>query len=142
MKEYKHRCVGRVHDSTRWGSFHPRQCKHDGVVERDAKWYCKTHDPEEIKAKKADNIKKWNAKWDNEAAIARRRNAEYKACEGISTKALEEGVIQEMIEICKALQGLLKEHADTVTLKVLNSAVSNSDRILAKLAEKESNETS
>jgi hypothetical protein len=36
-------------------------------------------------------------------ASLKREIAEYQACKGIPTKALEEGIIQEMIELCRSL---------------------------------------
>ncbi len=52
-------CSERVSDGGRWPRYY--QCTKKAVVERDAKHYCKIHDPEYIKAKRQAQCDKWDA---------------------------------------------------------------------------------
>jgi uncharacterized Zn finger protein (UPF0148 family) len=104
MKEYKPRCEARIQARDRYESFHPPMCSRDGVVEHDGAWFCKIHDPIAIKQKAEARQAKWDAKWKIEQTTRNRQAVEYRACKGIPTKALEEGIIQEMIKVCNNLQ--------------------------------------
>ena len=104
MKEYTHRCEARIQARDRYESFHPPTCSRDGVVERDGIWFCKLHDPVAIKQKDEAKEAKWDAKWKAKQTQWNRESAEHKSCKGIPTKALEEGIIQEMITVCNNLQ--------------------------------------
>jgi hypothetical protein len=137
MKEYQHQCVEDVIPNERYGFVHKHRCMREGIVERGGKWYCKQHDPVAIEAKLKAKTAIWKAASDKRNAEYHRTNVTAKACEKIPTKALEAGVIQEMIEVCKSLDGLLFEYADSTTKKVFDSAVWQSNRILANLKEKE-----
>ncbi len=127
MREYEHQCVESVvHYEFGWPEVH--RCHRDGSVERNGKWYCKTHDPVAIDQRYADKQTIWKQKSDKEYEIFNRQNAEHKACEGIPTEALEEGVIQEMVELCKVLVD------DRNSKEVSRGSAID---ILVKLAEKE-----
>ncbi len=65
----KVKCCKQVRDEGRWPSFH--RCRHDMVVERDGKPYCKQHDPVAVKARNDVRSVKWDAKW----ALARAESA-------------------------------------------------------------------
>ena len=52
-------CSERVSDGGRWPHYY--RCTKKAVVERDAKHYCKVHDPEYIKAKRQAQGDKWDA---------------------------------------------------------------------------------
>jgi len=131
MKEYKHQCVEKVYPNDKYGSFHGYRCTRDGTVERDGKWYCKTHDPKAVEAKANAKNAIWDEKRKQNNLEITRRFAEHKACEGISTKALEEGVIQEMIELLVMLRNNDAEIAPTAIKRYATI-------VLAKLADKES----
>jgi hypothetical protein len=104
MKEYTHRCEARIQARDRHERIHPRTCSNGGVVERDDKWFCKLHDPVAIKQKdEAKNVEQEMAHKAFQEQI-HRISAENKACKDIPTKALEEGIIQEMITVCNNLQ--------------------------------------
>lgn len=63
------RCSERVYGHGHGFSGSP--CSKTPKVERDGKWYCTTHDPEAVRARRA----KLQEKWDREAAI---RSAGYR----------------------------------------------------------------
>jgi hypothetical protein len=51
-------CCARV----RINDWHSGNCGKDATVERDGKWYCRRHDPEVIKAKRAKSEAKYEAR--------------------------------------------------------------------------------
>ena len=52
MRTYLHRCREmHVSGEGKWGAFSSHRCEREGSIERDGKWYCKTHDPVAIKEK-------------------------------------------------------------------------------------------
>lgn len=56
-EDTEHRCEGEV--VLRGLNFYKtRECPNKGTIERDGKWYCKTHDPIRIKEKRAIRYKK------------------------------------------------------------------------------------
>ncbi len=63
FKSEKIRCSEKVFGSSRFDSFNPHQCMLNAVVVRDGKWYCKKHDPIEIKKKSEEKTKLWNKQW-------------------------------------------------------------------------------
>ncbi len=46
------------------GSFTGHRCGFAASVERDGKWYCKRHDPVEVKRQTDERHARWHAKWD------------------------------------------------------------------------------
>jgi len=54
------KCAESVHNEGRWPGFHA--CGNPGKVRRNGKWYCGTHDPEKVGARRAAGERKWRAK--------------------------------------------------------------------------------
>lgn len=73
-------------------------CSRKAKLERDGKSYCTQHDPERVAAKNAEKRARWKTEDAARQKTSRRRAAETYACEGISTEALEAGVVAEMLE--------------------------------------------
>ena len=59
------------------GSYHRSQCSRKGSVERDGKWYCKTHDPEAVKKRDEMREKRYEYKWEIERLERKIRHAEF-----------------------------------------------------------------
>lgn len=96
----KQMCCEMIHND--YGvSFHA--CTRTATVQRDGKWYCKQHDPESRKVKEAARQAKWDAESRKQDEIERRLAAESKACAGISTEALEAGVVKELVDAANKL---------------------------------------
>ena len=86
----------------RWGRFSP--CANRGVVERDGKPYCRTHDPEAAKARREEQDAKHQAESD---ARAERRTREYlldRLAVGVSTETL-----QALLDAGRTLAVMLRE---------------------------------
>lgn len=67
-------CCRRVFSS---GSFRGHLCTKPATVERDGKFYCRTHDPEEEAKRHAKRSKKMEEEWAAQrAAIAERKRVE------------------------------------------------------------------
>ena len=49
----EHTCIGRV-----WGGFSPYSCGKKAKHEHEGKWYCKTHHPPTVQAKKEARIER------------------------------------------------------------------------------------
>ena len=121
-------CSERVHDAdTSWPRYHP--CSRKGKVERDGKQYCTQHDPERVKARRAEQDAQWKAKYDARDKIYRRRAAEKHACEGISTKALEHGVVAELLAVLAIVAAKLHPRGYPVALSTIER-----DSIITTLA--------
>lgn len=63
------RCVGNVYDSR---SFRGSQCRKDGVLEHDGKWWCKAHHPPTVREKYERAQAAWKAKEAARIAAARK----------------------------------------------------------------------
>ena len=77
----KHTCCGA---SWAKGSYRPKTCGKTAKFERDGKWYCGTHDPVAIEAKRVKQNAEFQAKWDartaaQEAAEAKRKETQRRA---------------------------------------------------------------
>lgn len=69
----EHWCIEYIRGRNMW-SFSYR-CNKRASYERDGKWYCGTHDPVRVKAKREERDAKWNEKWKAESARNRLRDA-------------------------------------------------------------------
>lgn len=58
----KQRCCESVRDRSGW---YRCQCQRNAKVERDGKFYCKQHDPEQVKLRQENASRIWHEKWDN-----------------------------------------------------------------------------
>ena len=83
------RCVQLVYPNDRWGSFHGYQCSKIGVIQRDGKWYCKTHDPEYRKQKADVSMAKYKEELHNADMIRKRTQLFDQIFSGISTEQIE-----------------------------------------------------
>ena len=102
MKSYVNdprRCVGEV-----WGdgnSPRPSRCTRIGSLEHEGKWYCRQHHPPAVDARREQSLERLHRQShiENEArdVAARRRQAEERYCEGISTEDLEAGRLKHGI---------------------------------------------
>lgn len=66
----EHMCVGVI-----WDGKYRSTCRKNTKVERDGKWYCLTHDPERVKARRAEQDRKWTEKRDAQNAARKEREA-------------------------------------------------------------------
>jgi hypothetical protein len=55
----KHRCQKMIYG----GSFHGRSCAKTAKHEHEGKWYCGTHHPPAVKARRVARDRGWNEKW-------------------------------------------------------------------------------
>lgn len=85
-----------------WEGYHDRQCSRKPRV---GEKYCTQHDPEHIKAKRAERDAAWKLRFDADRALRqenqRRRKAEAKACVGLNTEALEAGLVADLLAACR-----------------------------------------
>ncbi len=118
-KVYKHQCEHRV--STGFLT-PPYDRKHEceGSVERNGKWHCRRHDPVAIKAKQYAHYAESRARWAAKEEANRRQAALAKACEGLSTEALEAGVVGMMRDVCMAV---LQAHEQSRGLDILDGHI-------------------
>lgn len=94
------RCIANVFPADGRGIHY--QCHRSRGHGPDGEW-CKQHDPAKVAARRTKREAKWkedskrrSAKWRREAATAR-------ACQGLTTEALEAGVVVELIAALKAV---------------------------------------
>lgn len=80
------RCQTRVYA----GTFHGHQCHRKPIVTRDGKAYCKIHDPEYIKAKRATREAKWDEGWANRQARYAIEDARHIATQGLTLEELKQ----------------------------------------------------
>lgn len=82
----RHSCAGRVWD----GAWRKRECENRGKLFEDGKWWCHSHAPSQVAARR----EKWNAKYsaDNakEREHLRREAAMCDVCSGVETDELEQ----------------------------------------------------
>ncbi|KKN82032.1 hypothetical protein LCGC14_0312990 [marine sediment metagenome] len=105
------RCQKQVSSAGYW---HSRQCYSRFSLTREGVRYCKVHDPVRVQEKRDAQYAEYEAKWAKEREGMRRRRAESKACEGISTKALEEGVVKEMVKAAKSALSAIRRMERTL----------------------------
>lgn len=79
------KCCATVYPKERYGSFHGYSCTRKASVERDGKFYCKTHDPEERKKREEKSLEQYKEKQKV------RRAYEY-----VMTRSLLKSEIQEL----------------------------------------------
>lgn len=60
MSVEKHPCAGKVYDSS---SIHPYPCSKNGTYEETGKWWCHSHAPSKVAARRAARTAKWDAAW-------------------------------------------------------------------------------
>lgn len=121
-----------------WHNFSHSLCSRNATVKRNGKWYCKQHDPVVKEAKDAAR----RAKWAEESKIShekfRRQKACLTACEGISTEALEAGVVKKMLDTLRCVTGdvgrlqavVEYEHVEIVgaILATLNTVIAEAEK--------------
>ena len=98
--EQKPKCSAELQDNF-YASY---SCSKPGTYTEEGKTWCGTHAPSKVAARRAGQDKKYD---DRYAAITerdRRAAAEKSACAGISTEALEGGVIGELLAACEAVE--------------------------------------
>ena len=69
----KMKCAAQVWPNDRWPHSHP--CRRVASVERDGKWWCKTHDPKAVAARSQAQADKYNAETQTVAERYRRAAA-------------------------------------------------------------------
>lgn len=79
----EHKCSATVYDRSRPRFQRSRPCEHDGKVCVDGKWYCNTHDPAKVQARREESMRAYIAKRDAEQAVRDRHRACIAAMEGI-----------------------------------------------------------
>lgn len=83
------RCCKQVYG----GSFVGHRCTRLGKLEHNGKWYCGTHDPVAIEAKRKKRHAKWDAEWKRSEELRntqkRRAAAIEKLCGHIATEDLK-----------------------------------------------------
>lgn len=96
------RCCENVFDG-----WHHHPCSRKGVIERDGKWYCKQHDPEAVKARRAASDAKWNREW----AITRARGVLMDAKTKLTAACIEREPAELRVELdaVRAAQSALDE---------------------------------
>ncbi len=61
MSDDVERCSALVSSAGMWSQFH--RCSRAGSITRNKKPYCKQHDPDAVKEKRAAKEAAWDAKW-------------------------------------------------------------------------------
>ena len=74
-------------------TFHFRPCSRRGVIEHEGRWYCRQHGPAAVGERRAKRRAEANARNQKWIAGRNRRYAEQSACTGLSTEALESGIV-------------------------------------------------
>ncbi len=73
------------------GGWHNHQCYSGGKYKsKDGKVYCKTHLPENVKARRDAKQAKWNKEWDASSAHWSRERAMTNFCEGLSNEQMRD----------------------------------------------------
>jgi len=92
-------CCVKIYPRESFGLFHSHPCQSKAKVEREGKWYCGTHDPVKIKARKDAQCAKWKAESD-----ARQLSYAQKAKDARRAEAYPRlvEVLREYIEYLKA----------------------------------------
>lgn len=76
-------------------------CGRVGTKNEDGQWWCYQHAPSAVNKRRKDQEQRWDEERAKRDAHYRREAAVRNACEGISTEALEAGVVKELVEIAK-----------------------------------------
>ncbi len=102
----KHPCEAQI--TVNWASY---PCGKTASIEEGGKWYCRTHAPSLVEAKRDASAAEWKRNYDltQAAAVAktRRRNAEAKACEGVPTELLEITSVASLLDLADAVANKL-----------------------------------
>jgi hypothetical protein len=105
----KERCHKRIFS----GGYIGHPCPNQGKVERDGHWYCKKHDPVEVKKRDDARNAKWKAEWDAKRAARDHQQAIRNATDSLVSAAKFwaniydqplESVNLELLEKVRALQ--------------------------------------
>ena len=67
-----------------------RHCSRKAVVTRDGKSYCKMHDPEYLRARRAEKQVEWDKQWEVEGARVSLGRAQQRAVAGLTLFELEQ----------------------------------------------------
>lgn len=86
-KETKQRCQEMI-----WSNWSKYQCKKNAIVEIEGKFYCKIHNPIEIKRKREESQKKFEKKMKEEREEYEYRNACINYCrmKGLTVEQMKE----------------------------------------------------
>ena len=90
MSTSKATCAAEVWSNDRWPRPYP--CNRRGKVDRDGKWWCGTHDPEAVKARRAKSDARIHASMaanSKRYALQAALPALYAACEAVDAWAAE-----------------------------------------------------
>lgn len=72
MKADAKRCAKTVHRGH--NAWYGYPCKFPAIIERNGKWWCKRHDPDNVAKKNAERSDKWKAQWEAEKAAIEDKN--------------------------------------------------------------------
>ncbi len=89
-----------------WSQNHP--CAREGKVERDGEWWCKQHDPEEVKRreqKRSEAFEVKRAGWHREAVVMR-------ACKDLPTDWLAEGGLPRLVRYCTDMASVIETQGE------------------------------
>jgi hypothetical protein len=84
MSDEKHHCAGQIRRDGAFGRSLYEQCGKRGAHECEGKFYCKTHHPPTIAAKREASFQKWRADRNAKAQTAARLAAALDACRQIA----------------------------------------------------------
>lgn len=102
MNEVKHTCCAPIYSS---GSYRSYRCDKGAKYEHEGDWYCKTHHPPTVKAKRDASYSKWVA--ERQAQRAEERAAEDAAAEQKRRAEAYDRLIAINAELQSALMGAL-----------------------------------
>ena len=88
------KCCYRIFGSDRWTR---HSCKRNGSVQRNGRYYCKTHDPVRVVEKHRKREEKWNAEYITLKEKSERIRVMLIACEGVSTEILKTIKVKDLL---------------------------------------------
>lgn len=97
----EHQCSAKTYENH---SFYP--CSRKGKIERDGKWYCKQHDPVEVERRAKESELRYQKESNALKESWDRQRAALAAVEGVSTEALNGGIIRDFIEALELIVNL------------------------------------
>ena len=90
MDKHVKRCCADVYDINGW---HSHKCDRKASIERNGKFYCKTHDPVAINEKKAKKYEEFNKKLDESIEKKNRQSILEEMAKDIPTNELSNYIL-------------------------------------------------
>ena len=74
------------------------QCRRKWTVQREDKYYCKQHDPVQVKKRRDVTAAKWKVQHDKDLIAGCRRFLVVRACDDVPNELLKSGILRKLID--------------------------------------------